>query len=320
MGRCVFEGDEALLTPHPAPLRDAVWLDLLDGTGEEKAAVAEATGFRIPTLDSLQEIESSSRMVAEGDVLYLSLPVIARTGDDRPVLTPLGLVLSPRHLLTVRFASVGAVEALAARPEQAGDSFATFVTLLEVLVDRIADALERRRAELDTLSRAAFEAELPERNRPAEMDRRLRLALRAIGRTGDHVSVIRDTLLGVERILPFATEQAKHWIPPEFDDRVRTLRQDIASLNDYDARLADKVQFLLDATLGFISIEQNNTIKILTVVSVVGIPPTLVASIYGMNFKYMPELDWLWGYPWGLALILLSASAPLILFRIKGWL
>jgi len=311
-----FRGRPRLLTPHPA--RDAVWLDLLDGTAEEKAKVTEATGFRVPTLDLLQEIESSSRMAAEGDTLYLSLPVIARTGDDRPVLTPLGIVLSPRHLLTVRFAAVGAVEAMAARPPTG--SFGTFVTLLEVLVDRIADALERLRAELDTLSRAAFEADVPMHNRPAAMDRRLRRALRAIGRTGDHVSVIRDTLLGVERILPFAAEQAKHWMPPEFDDRVRTLRQDIASLNDYDARLSDKVQFLLDATLGFISIEQNNTIKILTVVSVVGIPPTLVASIYGMNFKYMPELDWLWGYPWGLALIALSAIAPLILFRIKGWM
>ena len=313
-----FRGRPGLLTPHPA--RDAVWLDLLDGTAEEKARVTEATGFRVPTLDSLQEIESSSRMAAEGDTLYLSLPAIARTGDDRPVLTPLGIVLSPRHLLTVRFASVGAVEAMAARPGPPTGSFGSFVTLLEVLVDRIADALERLRAELDTLSRAAFEAEMPAHNRPATMDRRLRRALRAIGRTGDHVSVIRDTLLGVERILPFAADQAKHWMPPEFDDRVRTLRQDIASLNDYDARLADKVQFLLDATLGFISIEQNNTIKILTVVSVVGIPPTLVASIYGMNFKYMPELDWALGYPWGLALIALSAIAPLVLFRIKGWM
>ncbi|MBL6077119.1 magnesium transporter [Belnapia sp. T18] len=315
-----FRGRPRLLTCHPAPSGDAAWLDLLDGTEAEKAEVAAATGFRVPGLGALQEIESSSRMAAEGEVLYLSLPAIARTGDDRPVLTPLGIVLSPHHLLTVRFATVGAVEALAARPGKAGDSFATFVSLLEVMVDRIADSLERLRAELDTLSHAAFEAELPVHNRPAAMDRRLRRALRAIGRTGDHVSVLRDTLLGVERILPFAAEQAKHWMPPEFDDRVRTLRQDVASLNDYDARLSDKVQFLLDATLGFISIEQNNTIKILTVVSVVGIPPTLVASIYGMNFKYMPELDWLWGYPWGLLLILLSAIAPLIVFRLKGWL
>ncbi|SDD40160.1 magnesium transporter CorA family protein [Belnapia rosea] len=322
-----FRGRGGLLTIHPGGARlaadlppDAVWLDLLEGTEEEKEAVARATGFRVPTLESLREIESSSRMSAQGEVLYLSLPVIARTAEDRPVLTPLGLVLSPHHLLTVRFAPVGAVEALADRPQELTGSFTAFVTLLEVLVDRIADALERIRTELDGLSHAAFEAEQPQRNRPAEMDRRLRRTLRAIGRTGDHVSVLRDTLLGVERILPFAAEQAKHWIPPGTDNRVRTLRQDIASLNDYDARLSDKVQFLLDATLGFISIEQNNTIKILTVVSVVGIPPTLVASIYGMNFKYMPELDWLWGYPWGLLLILLSAVIPLIVFRLKAWL
>ncbi|WP_236033320.1 magnesium transporter CorA family protein [Belnapia mucosa] len=310
-----MRGRTALLTIHPAQPAEAVWLDLLDGTPEEKALVAHATGFRVPDRAQLEEIESSSRLGTEGEVLYLSLPVIARGGG----LTPIGLVLSPQHLLTVRFAAVGAVEAFAAQPGPTG-SFAAFVGLLEVVVDRIADALERLRAELDSLSHAAFQADQPAAGRPAEMDRRLRHALREIGRTGDQVSALRDTLLGVERILPFAAEQAKHWIPPEYDHRVRTLRQDIASLNDYDARLSDKVQFLLDATLGFISIEQNNTIKILTVVSVVGIPPTLVASIYGMNFKYMPELDWLWGYPWGLALILLSAILPLVVFRIKGWL
>ena len=125
-----FRGRDGLLTIHPGGARlaadlppDAVWLDLLEGTEEEKEAVARATGFRVPTLESLQEIESSSRMAAEGEVLYLSLPVIAHAGEDRPVLTPLGIVLSPHHLLTVRFAAVGAVEAMAARPGPPTDSF-----------------------------------------------------------------------------------------------------------------------------------------------------------------------------------------------------
>ena len=124
-----------------------------------------------------------------------------------------------------------------------------------------------------------------------------------------------EDLLGAERIIPLRRSVRKAWMPPGYDARIATLQRDIASLNDYDAQISNKVQFLLDATLGFINMQQNDTIKVLTVVSVVGIPPTLVASIYGMNFKFMPELDWAFGYPFGLALIGLSAILPLLLFK-----
>jgi magnesium transporter len=327
-----YEEFARVLTLHPGPPTDplpaalppeTVWIDLLNGTDEEKAFIARETGLRVPDLASLREIENSSRLVSEGEVLYLSMPIISRGDGPKPVVSPLGLVLSPKVLLTVRFAPIGSFDSFATHFGQAEDascSFGAFVGLLEAIIDRIADALERIRGELDGISHSAFEAEQPLRHSPARMDRVLRLALRSIGRMGEYTSNVRDTLLGVERILPFAVEQARRWIPPEYDHRVRTLRQDIASLNDYDAQMSNKVQFLLDATLGFISIEQNNTIKILTVVSVVGIPPTLVASIYGMNFKFMPELDWALGYPWGLALIVLSGVLPLVLFRLRGWL
>jgi magnesium transporter len=101
---------------------------------------------------------------------------------------------------------------------------------------------------------------------------------------------------------------------------LETARQDIVSLNDYDTHLTNNVQLLLDATLGLINIEQNNIIKVLTIVSVVGVPPTLVASMYGMNFKTIPEYDWAWGYPYGLTVIALSAILPLLWFKLRGWL
>jgi magnesium transporter len=301
----------------------AVWLDLFNGTDMEKAFVERTTGMRVPSLEGLREIESSSRLVADGDVLYLSTPIISRGERASPVVSPLGLVLSPRHLLTVRFAPIGSFDTFAKQFGTGSDascSFGAFVGLLEAVVDRIADALERIRGQLDEISHAAFEADEPKRREPARIDAALRRALRSIGRMGEQTSNVRDTLLGVERIAPFVVEAAKEWIPPEYLPRVRTLQQDIASLNDYDAQIANKVQFLLDATLGFINIEQNNTIKILTVVSLVGIPPTLVAGIYGMNFKFMPELDWAFGYPFGLCLIVLSAILPLLLFKLRGWL
>jgi magnesium transporter len=147
----------------------------------------------------------------------------------------------------------------------------------------------------------------------------LKLILRRVGHNGDLASKIRDSLLGIARIVPFVLTLAADWLPAEVKPRLETLRQDVASLNDYDAHLVNKVQLLLDATLGLINIDQNNIIKVLTIVSVVGVPPTLVASMYGMNFKYMPELNWAWGYPYGLALITLSAILPLLWFKWRGW-
>jgi magnesium transporter len=113
---------------------------------------------------------------------------------------------------------------------------------------------------------------------------------------------------------------AADWLPKELKPKLRTLRRDIASVSDFDTHLNDKLQFLLDATLGFINIAQNNLMKVLTVVSVVGVPPVLVAGIYGMNFKAMPDLDWAWGYPYGLALIAITGIIPLVWFRVRGWI
>jgi len=147
----------------------------------------------------------------------------------------------------------------------------------------------------------------------------LRNSLRQLGHSGDLVSKIRDSTLGVARILPYVITNGAGWIPAEVRLRLDVVSHDVSSLSDYDAHLANKVQFLLDTTLGLINIEQNNIIKVLTIVSVVGVPPTLVAGIYGMNFHVMPELDWTWGYPYGLGMIVLSTIIPLIWFRWRGW-
>ena len=199
---------------------------------------------------------------------------------------------------------------------------AIFVGLTEAIVDRMADVLERIGTELEIVSHRIFRAErkVDSPKRPARESANLREILRRIGRSGDLASKMRDSLLGVARIVPYVASVGQEWLPAEVKPRLNTLREDLASLNDYDTYLVNKVQFLLDATLGLINIEQNNIIKVLTIVSVVGVPPTLVASIYGMNFKGMPELDWSWGYPYGLALIALSAIIPPLWFKLRGWL
>jgi magnesium transporter len=156
--------------------------------------------------------------------------------------------------------------------------------------------------------------------RPAQETANLRQLLRRVGGAGDLLSKIRDTLLGSARMVPFVTNGAAAWLEEPLKPRLGVLRADIASLGDQALFMTNKVQLLLDATLGLVNIEQNNIIKVLTIVSVVGVPPTLIASMYGMNFKYMPELSWTWGYPYGLALIAVSAVLPLLWFKWRGWL
>jgi magnesium transporter len=198
-----------------------------------------------------------------------------------------------------------------------------FADLMEAIVDRLADVLENTATSLDELSHRLFAIDNPgagPRRRPARDEAYLRESLKRVGRSGDLISKIRDSLLGIGRIVPFAANHGSDWIRPEVKADLETLRHDVLSLSDYDMHLANKVQLLLDATLGLINIEQNNIIKVLTIVSVVGVPPTLVASMYGMNFKLMPELEWSWGYPYGLALIALSAVLPLLWFKRRGWL
>jgi magnesium transporter len=304
-----------------------VWIDLYDGTPAEIAFVERTTGLHVPSLAELSEIESSSRLYSEGTALYLSTPIVFRaTAGDDPVSTPVGFVLSPERLITVRFEPIpvfAAMQDRVGKPEIVhGSAAGAFIAIVEALVDRMADVLEHVGADLDLVSHRIFRdnAARSGTRRPAREDADLRALLRRIGRGGDLASKIRDSLLGIGRIAPYVGSLAADWLPAEVKPHIETVRQDVASLSDYDMHLVSKVQLLLDATLGLINIEQNNIIKVLTVVSVVGVPPTLVASMYGMNFKHMPELDWAWGYPYGLALIVASAIGPLLWFKLRGWL
>jgi magnesium transporter len=305
---------------------EIVWIDLLNPDAGEIAFVERTTGLNVPSIEELSEIESSSRLRAANGALYLSAPLVRRGADDEPVATVVGFVLTPERLITVRFTELPSFAEVQSRtiPADAAPltSAGLFCDLVEAVVDRLADALERISAELDDLSHRLFRAgptvPLKQRRSAAE-SADLRRSLRRVGHNGDLASKIRDSLLGIGRIVPFVLSLGAEWLPAGVKPRLETSRQDVTSLNDYDTHLANKVQLLLDTTLGLINIEQNNIIKVLTIVSVVGVPPTLVASMYGMNFKLMPELDWTWGYPYALALIALSAVLPLLWFKWRGW-
>jgi magnesium transporter len=312
-----------MLVRHPNTVptsTDAVWVDLLDPTEAERDEVRASTGLRLPDKGDIEEIESTSRVYVDGDALYLSTPML--TGDDclTDGITTVGFVLTPKLLVTIRFAPVAAFDAVRERYGKVAKPSASdaFLVLLETVVDHAADALERAGAELDGISRAAFRAERPAKH--SKMSKELHASLRKLGRLSDGISHLRDTLLGMGRIGAFVHETSRETHLTGALPRLNAIRGDIGSLNDYQAHLSGKVQFLLDATLGFISIQQNDIVKTLTVVSVVGVPPVLIAGIYGMNFHRMPELDWPLGYPFALALILVSALVPLAWLKWRGWM
>jgi magnesium transporter len=301
---------------------DVIWIDLVNPTPEESAFVESQRKVRIPSIEALREIESSSRLAVDHDVIYLSIPAVAQGDTPDAHLSPTGFILAEDFLVTVRFSPLSTFDTVIEKVGQdkaLQNATAIFVALLEATVDRGADVLKRLGAELDKVSKSVFRGDPSRPKHPVRSNNTLRRALTSVGTTGDRLALARDALLGVGRIAPYVLSVRKAWIAPEIQARLEAVNKDILSLNDYEGQLSNKIQFLLDAILGFISIQQNDIFKVLTIVTVVGIPPMLVAGIYGMNFKYMPELNWVGGYPFGLAMIVLSALIPLAWFRWRGW-
>ena len=300
------------------------WIDAVRPDPQEIAFLERTLGIEVPALETLSEIETSSRLRSENDWLYLSIPMIHRADGFMPALTPLGFVLSKDVLVTVRFKHMKALDGvrktLSRCPAQAGGPGA-LIAILEAIVDHAADVLEGVAGDLDCRSEEVFGSDhaTPRRHKPREDGEQLRLVLRKVGRNGDLTSKIEDQLLGMARMVPYVAANAAPYLAADIRARLKSLQRDIASLNDYETHLTDKIHFLLDATLGLTNIDQNNIFRILTVVSVIGIPPTFFASMWGMNFKNIHEYDWTYGYEFGLFIIAVSALIPIIWFKWRGW-
>jgi len=307
----------------------AVWIDLRDPTREEEKAVEVALGQEIPTRDEMQALEPSSRLYQEGSVLFMAATLLAGSETAEPARVPVSFILSPERLVTVRYAaSPRAFEVFSARwgsKAEYDSGLRTFKGLLDAIVERLADVLERTGDGLDQLSLEVLsdgskgDAATGSRRRPLQAD--FQRILRQIGRLSDLASRARESLQSLSRLTTFFREQAKN--DPRLvvaNPHLKAVADDLTSLGDHASFLSGRVSFLLDATLGLINNEQNAIIKIVSVAALVFLPPTLVASIYGMNFQHLPELGWRLGYPLALALMLLSAVLPYALFRRKGWL
>ncbi len=311
-----------MLTEHKSDGK-IVWVDLCEPTEEEIARACDDYGLDIPPRSELEEIEFSSRLQYEDGIFTISLPVTphSKNGDD-DATSPLGFVLTKDLLVTVRFAHLHTFPAIIKRVERRQRTAPDiFMVIVEALVDYGADRLEELRAEALAVSNRVFHKQMRARQQTnvKRTNRMLRDTLVEIGDMGERLSYIRDTLLVLQRVTPFVTEHGDGWMDDKVKARLKMAGSDVQSLNDYEVHLTDKLQFLLDAALGFINTEQNDLFKVLTIASVVGIPPTFIASMYGMNFHNMPELSWAWGYQWGLFLILLSTVIPIVWFKFRGW-
>jgi magnesium transporter len=321
VGYSCVESKLRVVPVDPGALGSLVWLDLLSPSDEEEAQLEASLGVDLPTREEMAEIEQTSRLYAQGGGLFMTALIPANSELDAPIMAPVTFVLVGQRLVTIRYHSPHAFELFTQRAT-AGDlpcetAASTMVALLEVMIDRLADVLERVGRDVEVISRGIFAKQ--GRLRPVERD--LRATLEAIGRKGDMLSDVRDSLGTLDRLGVFFGQRLRHdMMTEDLQDRLKDLSVDIKGLADHSAFAIQKVTFLLDATLGLISIEQNTIFKILSVVSVVFLPPTLVASIYGMNFADMPELSLTFGYPLALVLMLLSAGLPYLYFKRKGWL
>ena len=301
---------------------DAIWLDLFNPTKEEEVSTESLLGLALPSREEMEEIEISSRLYVEDGAYFMTATVPAYVEGGAPEIAPVTFILAGKKLVTIRYHEPRAFKTFPQRAEKAstgctgGDTI--LITLLEAIVDRLADILERASRDVETISRDIFEARS---KKASSRSRDFQALLKAIGQKEDLASNLRDSLLSLQRLAGFLAHAATTIkTMKDVRARIKTVSRDILSLADHTTFLSQKINFLLDATLGMISIEQNAIIKIFSVAAVVFLPPTLVASIYGMNFEVMPELGWSFGYPWALGLMVLSAILPFLWFRSKGWL
>lgn len=303
-----------------------VWYDLLNPVASESREVEQTLGIALPTRDEMEEIELSARLYQEDGAGFMTITALTNLDGDDPQKTPVTFALKGASLVSIRYADHKPFDLFSSRAQRGNGTGviptsgeAVMVGLLEALIDRMADTLERLANEIDVISREVF------RNKAANATKKthdLQSLIEQIGRKGDSLTMIRESLVSILRLISYHTalETSSRKISKEARQRIKLIQRDATSLGEHATFMSSKINFLLDATLGLINLEQNQIIKIFTVASVVFLPPTLVASVYGMNFDIMPELKWGIGYPGAILLMILSAAMPFLYFKKRGWL
>ena len=309
------------LASVPGKPAGAAWYDLFNPTPEEDRFVEESLGIDIPTREEMKDIEPSARLYKEAGAEFMTMTAMANIDTDEPVKSPVTFVLRENILVTVRYAEPKPFKLFTIRATKPGGVLlgggeAVMLGLIEAFIDRLAQVLETASDEIDGISHEVFRARSEKGTRQD-----LQSMIERIGRKGELLTMARESLLSIIRLTSFhqAGGEGKK-ATAAVRQEVKTLQRDATALADHAAYLSNKVNFLLDATLGLINLEQNQIIKIFTVAAVAFLPPTLVASIYGMNFDFMPELKWDLGYPLAITIMVASAILPFAYFKHRGWL
>lgn len=320
-GRLVCSSIDGIPHDHASRV-PALWYELSDPTAEERAFVNGKAGVDVPRREDIEEIEISSRLYNENNAEYMTITAVTNfDGVDGYLKTPVMFILKDDLLVTVRYATIRPFENVVERAARNGHvgvrGEQVMLSLIEALVDRLADALEELSDRIDKTSRSVFGKKVGS----SKAHRDLESTVQRIGRQGDLLGLVRESLVSFNRLIGYhqgAVQPVR--ASTDVKTRVKTIQRDVTQLADHASYLSSKVAFLLDATLGLINLEQNQIIKIFSIAAVCLMPPTLVASVYGMNFKHMPELDWTYGYPMALGMMLLTGIAPVLYFKKRGWL
>jgi magnesium transporter len=302
-----------------------LWLDLLHPTREENRHVEQALGLSIPTQEEAQNIEISARLYHEDGAEFMTVTAVANLDTDAPETTPITFVMKNDVLVTIRYAEPKGFRIYAARAQKTGATSCNggedvMLGLVEIMIGRMAETLERVGRDLEHLSREIFRRKA--KDGKTSLNRDFQSVIVRLGAEGDLLAMVRESLVSLNRLLAYhtVTGKASHVHNKDAAAWVADLTRDATALSDHASYLTNKINFLLDATLGLINLEQNQIIKLFSIAAVVLLPPTLVATVYGMNFKTMPELDLWFGYPLALSLMVITAVIPFVWFRRRGWL
>jgi magnesium transporter len=315
--------DVDLDAPDGGAAANAIWYSMATPSKAEDAFVERCLGIDVPTRAEMDDIEPSARLYNEDGAEFMTITALYYSDADEPSKTPISFVLRNNQLVTVRYADPKPVIAFERLATRAGARFHSgekvMLGLIEAIIDRLAQLLETTGDEIDQISREVFGNKA---KKPTRKARDLESLIERIGKKGDNLTLARESLVSIGRLSTFhqTIEDSDAKLTRELRQELKVLQRDAAALSDHAAFLSGKINFLLDATLGLINLEQNQIIKIFSVAAVVFLPPTLVASIYGMNFRVMPELDWTFGYPFAIVLMILSAAMPYLFFKRRGWL
>ena len=302
-----------------------LWVDLCSPTRDEEKSVEGLLRLQVPTRQEMAEIEESARLYEEQGALVMTAVVINGVAEGKPSRAPVTFVLTKTHLVSVRYADPLPFRIFEAKCQRQSEALTTsdriLVSLLESIIERAADVLEMVAADLNEVSTRLFiEDGEPGRRKAKRIENELQVLIKRLGRKNMMVSILRESLLSLSRLIPFVRQGAAEWLTNGTPARLKQLDRDLRSLATYEAQLSSEIVYLHEATLGLINLDQNRIIKVFSIAAVLFLPPTLVGTIYGMNFDLMPELKWGYGYPFALSLMVLSSVVPYYWFKRRGWL